>query len=93
MADWKELTRMANGEPLVVERVRLKTSGVAIEGAFELSPLALLLLVALAVTALVAPRWRCGALLAGTYAALCEARGTRVDVEGGDGSRVFVALH
>ena len=40
MADWKELTRMANGEPLVVERVRLKTSGVAIEGAFELSPLA-----------------------------------------------------
>ena len=58
-----------------------------------LLPLALLLLVALAVTALVSPRWRCGALLAGTYAALCEARGTRVDVEGGDGSRVFVALH
>jgi hypothetical protein len=58
-----------------------------------LLPLALLLVVALAVTALVAPRWRCGALLVGAYAALCEARGTRVDVEGGDGRRVFVALH
>ncbi len=40
MSDWKELTRMANGEPLVVERVRLARSGIAIEGAFEPSPLA-----------------------------------------------------
>jgi hypothetical protein len=40
MADWKDLTRMANGERMILERVRLATSGVAIEGAFELPPLA-----------------------------------------------------
>ncbi len=39
MADWKDLTRMATGERIVVERVRL-ASGVALEGAFELPPLA-----------------------------------------------------
>ena len=40
MADWKDLTRMANGERMVVERVRIATSGVCIEGAFDLPPLA-----------------------------------------------------
>jgi hypothetical protein len=37
--DWKQLMRMTDGEPFVVERVRLPT-GVAIEGQFELPPLA-----------------------------------------------------
>jgi len=44
MADWKDLSRMANGERIVVERVRLAPSGIAVEGAFELPPLAQLLL-------------------------------------------------
>jgi hypothetical protein len=38
--DWKDLTRMANGDRMVVERVRLASTGIAIEGAFELPPLA-----------------------------------------------------
>jgi hypothetical protein len=37
--DWKELTDLTGGSPLVVERVRL-ASGIAIEGAFELPLLA-----------------------------------------------------
>lgn len=40
--DWYELTRMTQGAPLVVERVRLADQGIAIEGAFELPPLAAL---------------------------------------------------
>ena len=40
MSSWKDLTRMANGERMVVERVRLSSSGIGIEGAFELPPLA-----------------------------------------------------
>ena len=40
MPDWKDLTRMANGERIVVERVRLASSGISLEGAFELPPLA-----------------------------------------------------
>ena len=32
--DWQELTRMTDGRPFVVERVRLLDKGVAIEGAF-----------------------------------------------------------
>jgi hypothetical protein len=40
MSSWKDLTRMANGDSMVVERVRLASSGIAIEGAFELPPLA-----------------------------------------------------
>jgi hypothetical protein len=40
VSDWKELTRMANGERIVVERARLASSGIAIEGSFELPPLA-----------------------------------------------------
>ncbi len=43
MSDWQDLTRMANGERMVVERVRL-ASGVAIEGSFDLPPLAQLAL-------------------------------------------------
>jgi hypothetical protein len=38
--DWQELTRLTGGEPLVVERVRLAGSGIAIEGAFALPRLA-----------------------------------------------------
>ncbi|MFI0450261.1 DUF2089 domain-containing protein [Actinomadura sp. 6N118] len=33
--DWQELTDLTNGQPFVVERVRLAGSGVAIEGRFE----------------------------------------------------------
>jgi hypothetical protein len=40
MNDWKDLTRLAGGDRLVVERVRLATAGIAIEGSFELPPLA-----------------------------------------------------
>ncbi|NUR89498.1 MAG: DUF2089 domain-containing protein [Nonomuraea sp.] len=38
--DWQELTNLTRGQPLVVERVRLADSGIAIEGAFELPQLA-----------------------------------------------------
>ena len=38
--DWQSLTSMTGGEALTVERVRLRDSGVAIEGAFDLPPLA-----------------------------------------------------
>lgn len=38
--DWQDLTRLTKGEPFVVERVRLEASGVALEGSFELPPLA-----------------------------------------------------
>ena len=37
---WQELTELSGGAPLVVERVRLANSGIAIEGGFELPPLA-----------------------------------------------------
>lgn len=40
MADWSELTKLTRSEPLSVERVRLKNSGIAVEGSFELPPLA-----------------------------------------------------
>jgi hypothetical protein len=33
--DWHELTDLTRGQPFVVERVRLASSGVAIEGEFE----------------------------------------------------------
>jgi hypothetical protein len=36
--DWQELTRLTQGAPLVIERVRLTDSGIAIEGAFDLPP-------------------------------------------------------
>ena len=40
MADWKDLTRLTGGARMVVERVSLPESGVALEGSFELPPLA-----------------------------------------------------
>lgn len=38
--EWQELTRLTQGEPITVERVRLAASGVEIEGRFELPQLA-----------------------------------------------------
>jgi hypothetical protein len=38
--DWNKLTALTDGRPLVVERVRTTADGIAIEGAFELPPLA-----------------------------------------------------
>ena len=38
--DWNELTRLTQGADVVVERVRIIASGIAIEGDFELPPLA-----------------------------------------------------
>jgi hypothetical protein len=38
--DWQALTRLTGGAPITIERVRLAESGVAIEGRFELPPLA-----------------------------------------------------
>src|ERR1700760_977864 len=38
--DWSELTALTQGQAMVVERVRLPQSGVAIEGRFELPQLA-----------------------------------------------------
>ena len=39
-ADWQELTQLTQGQPFVVERVRLTGKDIAIEGAFELPQLA-----------------------------------------------------
>jgi hypothetical protein len=38
--EWQQLTRLTQGAPLIIERVRLTDSGIAIEGEFELPPLA-----------------------------------------------------
>jgi hypothetical protein len=38
--EWQELTRMTQGKPITVERVRLVDSDIAIEGSFSLPPLA-----------------------------------------------------
>jgi hypothetical protein len=38
--EWHELTKMTQGKPLTVERVRLVDSDIAIEGSFTLPPLA-----------------------------------------------------
>ena len=38
--DWQELTRLTKDAPFVVERVRLVDRDIAIEGPFELPPLA-----------------------------------------------------
>ena len=38
--EWHELTRMTQGKPITVERVRLVDSDIAIEGSFSLPPLA-----------------------------------------------------
>jgi hypothetical protein len=39
-SDWQDLLRMAQGSPLVVERVRVPEKGVSIEGSFTLPELA-----------------------------------------------------
>jgi hypothetical protein len=38
--DWQELTQLTQGQPIVVERVRLSDKDIAIEGSFELPQLA-----------------------------------------------------
>ncbi len=38
--DWQELTQLTQGQPIIVERVRLAEKGIAIEGGFELPQLA-----------------------------------------------------
>jgi len=38
--DWQALTRLSGGRPLQIERVRLTDADIAIEGRFELPPLA-----------------------------------------------------
>ena len=38
--DWQELTKITRGAALSVERVRLKDTGIAVEGSFELPHLA-----------------------------------------------------
>ena len=38
--EWHELTRMTQGKPVTVERVRIVDSDIAIEGSFSLPPLA-----------------------------------------------------
>ena len=38
--EWKELTELTQGKAIRVERVRLLESNIAIEGSFELPPLA-----------------------------------------------------
>jgi hypothetical protein len=37
--DWQELTRLTKGSKLIVERIRIAESGIAIEGDFELPAL------------------------------------------------------
>lgn len=39
-SDWQDLMRMAQGSPMVVERVRIPEKGIAIEGEFTLPELA-----------------------------------------------------
>ncbi len=39
-SDWKDLTALTRGARVVVERVRVPETGIAIEGAFDLPPLA-----------------------------------------------------
>jgi hypothetical protein len=39
-ADWQDLLRIAQGTPLVIERVSIPEKGIAVEGAFTLPELA-----------------------------------------------------
>ena len=39
-SDWQQLTKITGGASIVVERVRLTGSDIAIQGSFELPPLA-----------------------------------------------------
>jgi hypothetical protein len=43
-SDWQELLRIAQGGPLIVERVRIPEKGIAVEGEFTLPELARLTL-------------------------------------------------
>ena len=43
-SDWQELTRLTQGQPMVVERIRLTDKDITIEGRFELPQLARLAL-------------------------------------------------
>ena len=38
--DWQELTRLTRGASIIVERVKMIESNIALEGSFELPPLA-----------------------------------------------------
>ena len=38
--EWHEITRITKGAPITIERVRMINSDIAIEGSFELPPLA-----------------------------------------------------
>jgi hypothetical protein len=38
--DWQELTQLTQGQPILVERVRLAAKDIAVEGSFELPQLA-----------------------------------------------------
>jgi len=37
---WQELTRLTGGQAFDIERIRLRATGIAIEGSFELPPIA-----------------------------------------------------
>jgi hypothetical protein len=39
-SDWQDIVRLAQGTPLVIERVRIPEKGIAIEGSFTLPELA-----------------------------------------------------
>jgi hypothetical protein len=39
-SDWQDLTRIAQGTPMLIERVRIPEKGLAVEGAFTLPELA-----------------------------------------------------
>src|SRR5690348_9438536 len=38
--DWQQLTKLTDGAAIIVERIRLKETGIAVEGPFDLPPLA-----------------------------------------------------
>jgi len=38
--DWQELTKLTQGAPFTIERVRLKEKDIVLEGSFDLPPLA-----------------------------------------------------
>ena len=40
LSDWQELTRLTQGRPIIVERVKLADQDILIEGSFELPQLA-----------------------------------------------------
>ncbi len=40
--EWQQLTQLTAGQEIVIERVRIKETGIAIEGQFTLPPLAAL---------------------------------------------------